>query len=173
MALALLFMLVLAGPPAFAASDPTAATGPLSAMNYFIGSWNCTGGPVGPPPGKATILYEVETGNIIQESIDVAPAGKSPGIHYLTAYSYDAKKHRIYAAGVDAMGGWGVSWTAGWKGDVLAWTDVVTSDGDLGRGTITKAGATAYNILAYAKVKGVEKVVLKVHCDKAPPATPK
>jgi hypothetical protein len=170
MSFALLFTLALAGSPVFAASEPTSATGPMSAMNYFIGSWNCTGGPVGQPAGKAVVAYEMELGgDIVQESLDVAAMGKNPGFRDLGSIAYDAKKHRFSSAGVDSMGGWGVSWSAGWKGDTITWTDIATADGDLGRIVATKAGATAYDLLGYSKVKGVEKVSLKVHCTKAPP----
>jgi len=164
--LALLFVLSL-GTSAVAADESAAATGPLGAMNYFAGSWNCTGGMLGKPAGKAVVSFELELGSIYQESVDVAAMDKQPAYHFLGSVAYDAKKHRLIGAGIDQMGSWGVSWTAGWVGNVLTWRDIVTADGDLGREVITKSGAATYDDVGYAKVSGVEKAVFKAHCIKA------
>ena len=166
--LALLFVLALGVAPLSAAADPAAATGPMSAMTFFVGTWNCSGAMVGKQVGKATVAFEVELdGDLMQQSIDAPAMGKRPAYHSLGSMAYDAKKHRFITAGIDHSGAWGISWTRGWVGNALTWTDIATADGDLGHEVVTKAGAAAYDDVFYAKVKGVQKAIFKAHCIKA------
>jgi len=122
---------------------------------------------LGKPAGKAVVAFELELGDVFQESVDVAAMDKQPAYHYLSSIAYDAKKHRLIGAGLDQTGSWGVSWTAGWVGNAMTWRDIATADGDLGRDVITKSGAGVYDDVGYAKDKGVEKAVFKAHCVKA------
>jgi|GEM_PF-1354667 len=166
--ISLTMLAALAGSSAFAEMGTSkTATWPLGgALGYFVGTWNCSGGPTSNKPRKATVGYEWELGNtLLQDQVDVPAAGKLPAYRAGTYSAYDPKKKRIVASGVNMYGEWNVSWTAGWKGSKLTWRDVATADGKLGTDTVTRNSSISFDDVGY---DSTGKVVFKAHCDKAP-----
>jgi hypothetical protein len=156
-----------AGSSVLAQTPSPTPTGPLAkVMGYFVGTWNCKGGPTSNKPRSATVEYEWTLGNtMVEEQVDVPAAGKMPAYRAGSYASYAAKAKHVISSGSNMYGDWDISWTAGWKGAALSWADVATSDGKLGKDTTTRLSSTAFDDVGYDN-KG--KLVFRAHCDKAP-----
>jgi hypothetical protein len=160
----ILLSLALLAPPARAQMD-SAARGPLAAtFGYFIGTWACKGGDLGERPMAAAVTWHYSLHNtLVDEHIDVAPAGKGTGYRSGGYSSYDAQKKKIFALTTDEYGGWDVTSTTGWVGKTLTFSDVANDENHLGMAVDTKVSATEFNHVRYFK----SKVVFKAHCLKS------
>jgi hypothetical protein len=158
--------MTLAAAAAIAQPTAPAPSGPLAAnLSYFIGTWNCKGGPPKGPVQSATVAWAYVLGNsLVQQQIDAPAAGKSPAFHSAGFAAYDPTKKRLISSGLDEAGEWGISWSGGWVGNKITWHDVATNDGKLGTSVTIKLGPTT---LSHSDYEGV-KQVFTVRCTKAP-----
>jgi hypothetical protein len=165
--ISLALLAALAASSALAQTAAPAPTGPLAnALGYFVGTWNCKGGPTSMKSRGATVAYEWELGNtMVEDQVDVPATGKLPAYRAASYSAYDAKKKRVVVSGNTMYGEWSAAWTAGWNGTKLTWHDVATADGKLGRDVITRNSATSFDDIGY---DSHGKVDFKAHCDKAP-----
>lgn len=163
----LALLAALAGASALAQTASPAPMGPLAnALGYFAGTWNCNGGLVTDKPRAATVAWEWELGNtMLERQVNVPALGKIPAYRSGNYSSYDPKKKHVVSTGVNMYGEWNVSWTAGWKGNKLTWTDVAATDNRVGKNIITKVDASTFDNVGY---DSAGKVDFKAHCVKAP-----
>ncbi|MBV8531154.1 MAG: hypothetical protein JO104_07530, partial [Candidatus Eremiobacteraeota bacterium] len=47
----------------------------MAAMQYYVGAWTCTGGPVGQKPTTANLTYTLDD-NVLRQWVNVSPQGK-------------------------------------------------------------------------------------------------
>ena len=83
--LALLALFAIAALPAAAQSG--AGT---SALQYYVGTWSCMGGPPGQPPSKATITYTLDSG-ILRQTIDAPMQGRMKKA-YMSSNCHDIRR---------------------------------------------------------------------------------
>jgi hypothetical protein len=119
------------------------ATG-MDALQYYVGTWTCTGGNVGTPSQTATVTFTLDSG-ILREWIVVAAQGNMKNPYAISAaFSYDSKNDRFAQAGTDSISEWWVSYAKPWTGDTEDWTDQQNSTGKLGRSQIVRSAQDTY-----------------------------
>jgi hypothetical protein len=157
-----LLVLLLGAPPATAKT--AVPGGPLAAtLGYFIGSWSCMGGDLKAKPMAATVTWSYALRNtLVDEHIDVPPAGKTPGYRSGGYASYEPHQKRIISVMTDEYGGWAVTRTAGWVGNTLTFHDLANDDNMIETAVDTRAGASTFDHARYSK----GKVIFKAHCVK-------
>lgn len=125
----------------------------MSAMSYYVGSWTCVGGPVGAPPANATIAA-VMNGGVLNSSVTVpTQPGMQQALNVTFAISYDGKGHYAQTT-LDSTGAWSISSAPTWTGNTEQWTDVASSDGKLGHGTVVRADNDHYTFMGYSTPTG-------------------
>lgn len=138
-----------------AAAAPAAAQAPegMNAMGYYVGSWTCAGGPVGVPPANATVTAAMN-GGVLNSSVSVpVQPGMTQALNVTFAISYDGKG-RYTQTMIDSSGEWAVSSAPAWTGNTEQWTDVASSDGKLGHGTIVRTDNDHYTFTSYGAPTG-------------------
>jgi hypothetical protein len=142
-----LFALIAVGATA-AALPAGAQSAGVSALQYYVGTWACTGGPPGKPQSKATITYTLDSG--ILHSTIAAPKQNGMTQPYLQSSSttYDAKNNRYIAGGVsnDPM-----TFTSAWtlSGNVETSRDLSVSSGKPGHGTTVRNSSSMFTYTGY------------------------
>ncbi len=116
------------------------ATG-MTAMQYYLGTWSCTGGTIGKPPGHATLTYTMN-GNVLQDWIR-APKGYVQS----SALTYDSKNDRYVSAGVANTNHWFVSYTT-LSGNTETSVDHASS-GTLVHGITVRTSSTTFTYTGY------------------------
>jgi hypothetical protein len=127
--------------------------GGMSAMEYYVGTWACTGGPTANAPVKATTTY-VMNSDVLSQSVSVPmqPGMKSP-LSISLAYVYDGKS-RYLQTYLDSRGSWNVSYAPPWTGNTEKWTDLSSNNGKLGRGEAVRTDHDHYTFTGYATPTG-------------------
>ena len=124
--------------------------GGMSAMQYYVGKWNCMGGPTTAPAIPATIVYAYDTGNsVMRSTLDVPPATNFPGFNSTGALTWDAKNNWYVQFGLDSAGNWSVSHAPAPTGNKESWTDVATNDNKLGRSEAIRTDQNNYTYIGY------------------------
>ena len=116
-----------------AASVPAGAqpTGGMSALNYYVGTWACIGGPTKYAPLKATITVAM-SGGLMVETVNVGVQAKMDTAYIQNvAVSYDPKAAAYSRTSNDNLAEWSVSKATPWTGNTETWSDVTSSDGKL------------------------------------------
>jgi hypothetical protein len=148
--MALLAVFALAALPAAAQSGAGTA-----ALQYYVGSWWCTGGPPGHPTNKATLTYTMD-GGILHQTIAVPMQDKMKKAYMSSSSTtYDAKSGRYMTAGVtnDPASFTGV-WTL--VGNVENQKDVWTSSGKPGRGTTVRNSNSRFTYTGYPSISATK-----------------
>jgi hypothetical protein len=133
------------------------ATG-MAAMQYYVGTWSCTGGAVGKPPGHASLKYTMN-GDVLQAWVQ-APKGYVES----SSTTYDSKNDRYVDAGVANDSTWYVTYRT-ISGNMETSVDHATADGKLGHGTTVRAGSANFTYTGYPTVSG-GKADFKATCQK-------
>ncbi len=120
----------------------------MSAMQYYVGSWSCTGGPLAQPPVHAALTYTMDSG-VLRQMINVPKQGKMRTA-YISSSSqlYDSKTSRYLATALSNDGGWDVSSTT-LSGNTERSTDLATKDGKLGHGTTVRVNNDMFTSTGY------------------------
>jgi hypothetical protein len=143
-----LFAFVLA---AAAPMSAQSASG-MAAMQYYVGSWSCTGAMTGQPSFHATATFTLDNG-ILRQWVSVPPFGKMKQAYYLTfAASYDPKHQRYLQTSLDNLGGWTTSSAKPFTGNTEHWTDTASSDPKLGWGETVRVDQNTYTYSGYASM---------------------
>ena len=135
------------------ASACAMADGPpaeLAQLDYFVGTWNCTGktsaNPMGPEHATtATVRAGMTVGgrwlNITYDEKKSA-ANKMP-YHVGVYMGYDATKKQFVEDCVDVFGGYCTQSSSGWNGDTMTFEGTANGMGDPGgvRDIFTKKSA--------------------------------
>jgi hypothetical protein len=133
------------------------ATG-MSAMQYYVGTWSCTGGTIGKKPLHATINYTMD-GKVLQSWIHV-----SDGYVQSDSLTYDSKNDRYVSAGVANDNTWFVSYVT-LNGNTETSADHANSSGKLRRGTTVRTN-TSFTFTGYPAMSG-GKADFKATCQKS------
>ncbi|MGA8535044.1 MAG: hypothetical protein WB615_13130 [Candidatus Tumulicola sp.] len=121
----------------------------IAAMQYYVGTWSCTAGPVGSPPSSATATYTLDSG-VVRGWIVVPPQGQMTSPYVITtAASYDTKNGRYVKTQLDSEAAWSVSTAVPWSGNTEQWTDTATNDGKLHRGQTVRTDQNSFTFTAY------------------------
>lgn len=139
------------------AALPAAAqsTSGASALQYYVGTWSCTGQATGQPPTRATITYTMDSG-VLHQTIDAPKMGKMKQAYVSSdSETYDAKGNRYLVAGVSNQP---AAWTSMWtmSGNVETGRDLFVASGKPGRSqTVRNSNSmftyTGYNAVASTK----------------------
>jgi hypothetical protein len=133
------------------------ATG-MAAMQYYVGTWSCTGGTIGKPPGHATLTYTMN-GNVLQDWIR-APKGYVQS----SALTYDSKNGRYVNAGVANSTNWFVSYTT-LSGNTETTFDHASS-GTLQHGITVRTSSTTFTYTGFPTLSAA-KPNFKASCQKS------
>jgi len=141
-----------------------AATG-MSGMQYYVGTWSCTGGTIGKKPTQATLTY-VMNGDVLQQWLRV-PHSQTMKVPYVQSSSmtYDSKNDRYVDTGVANDGSWFVNYTT-LSGNTETSVDHAVSSGKLGRGVTVRTSSTAFSYTGYPTTSG-GKADFKATCQKS------
>lgn len=121
----------------------------MAAMQYYVGSWSCTGGMTSDPPTHASVTYTMDNG-ILRQWVAVAPSGKMTQPYYIAfALSYDAKHQRYSQTGLDSLGSWWASSAKPFTGNTEHWTDTASSSGKLGWGESVRVNQNTNTYTGY------------------------
>ncbi len=141
--LAFLALFAIAAVPAAAQSSSG-----TSALQYYVGTWSCTGGPPGHQNQKATITYTFDSG-VLHQTIQ-APKQGSMKTAYVstTSTTYDGKNNRYISAGVSNDPS---SFTGMWtmSGNVETSRDMWVSSGKLGHGQTVRNNNNMFTYTGY------------------------
>jgi hypothetical protein len=141
---ALLAVFAISALPAFAQSGSG-----TSGLQYYVGTWSCTGGPVGQSPNKATITYTLDSG-VLHQTI-AAPKQGTMKTAYVSSASttYDAKGNRYITGGVSNDP---ASFTSMWtlSGNVETSRDTWTSSGKPGHGQTIRNSNSMFTYTGYS-----------------------
>lgn len=133
------------------------ATG-MAALQYYVGTWSCTGGTIGKPPGQATLTYTMN-GDVLQVWIK-APKGYVQS----SSRTYDSKNNRYVDAGVANNNNWFVTYIT-LSGNTETSIDHA-GNGTLGHGTTVRTSSSAFTYTGYPTLAAV-KPDFKVACRKS------
>jgi hypothetical protein len=128
-------------------STAQSATG-MSAMQYYVGSWACTGGTPGKMQVHATINYTLDNGLLRQWTVVPAQSGMKTPYAQSASMTYDAKHNRYVSVGIDSGGGWDVTYVT-INGNVETGIDHVTQDGKLGHGVTHRVNNSTFTYTGY------------------------
>src|SRR5579864_835370 len=115
------FGLAIALPAATLYMASAAGSSGMPAMQYYVGSWMCTGGATG-HPAKGSIQYQMDGSALRDTVVAEATPGKVSRAWLTVETKYDAANHRYVNTAFD-NGGWDVSWASPWTGNTEHWTD--------------------------------------------------
>jgi hypothetical protein len=147
----------------------------LKDLNYFVGTWQCTGtsfaSPMGPEhPTKATITAAwILGGTWLEAHYKEAKAAKNPTPFELRAFwGYDEEPKSIVAGTVDNMGGYSTA-AAAWDGDKPTFSGPMHGGGMTAnsRDTFTKAGKNEFSHEGEMEVEGKWMKLDKETCKRA------
>jgi hypothetical protein len=119
-----------------------------SGLQYYVGTWACTGGSPGQKPAKATITGSLNSG-ILYQTINAPMQGRMKKPYYQsTSTIYDGKNGRYITAGVSNDP---ASFTSAWtlNGNVETSHDLFVSSGKPGHATTTRNSNTMYTYTGY------------------------
>jgi hypothetical protein len=136
--LALLFVLV-------AAAAVAAPPAELRQLDYFAGTWQCSGtafktpmSPEHPTRGNVTTKWMLD-GNWLAFMVAEQKTAQSPMPFGVNGYfGYDPELKMFVIGSVDSMGGYSTAQSGGWMGDVM------TFDGPWHMGTMTMTGRDTF-----------------------------
>lgn len=117
---------------------------------YFIGTWRCEiTSPHGTRVWISTTTIDLD-GLWLHEH--VTGPSRVPGRRFVgeTYIGYNASSKRFAKVTVNSFGGYWISESPGWRGDLWSWTDVTSEDGEWGVVDIKRLSARHY--------RSVEKV---------------
>lgn len=127
-------------------------SGGMSAMQYYVGTWNCSAGSIGKPASKATATYTYDSG-MLTETIKVAPDAKMKVPYMIGAItSWDAKHGRYVQAWNDGAGNWSIAYAKPWTGNSETWVDHMNMSQPLGRSVTTRDSHDKFSFLGYHTV---------------------
>ena len=133
---------------AIAPSAAQSATG-MAAMQYYVGSWSCTGASAGKAPSKATLTYSMDD-NVLRMWVVVPKQGKMTKEYASqVATVYDAKAGQYVQTGLDTDASWSVTTAKPWSGNTEVWYDRETKDGKLGRGETIRTSQNSFSFKSY------------------------
>jgi hypothetical protein len=141
-----------------AATLPARSATGMEAMQYYVGTWSCTGGLIGKQPFHFTVTYAMN-GAILRSWLSAKGYVQSGSL------AYDSKNHRYINAAVANDGTWFVAY-ATVSGTTESSIDHVTSDGKLGRLMIMRTSNTSFTSTGYSAISG-GKVFLEATCRKS------
>jgi hypothetical protein len=127
---------------------PANATGGMSAMQYYVGSWTCMAGNAGEKPMSATVEYTLNSG-VLREWVLVPAQCKMKTPYALSIdQSWDAKHGRYVSTSNDNTGGWSIAFAKPWTGNTEEWVDQASSVKP-GHGATVRDSATAFHFMSY------------------------
>ena len=149
----------IAGLPAAAQS-----TSGASALEYYVGTWSCTGQATGQPPTRATLTYTLDSG-ILHQTIDAPKMGKMKQAYISSSSTtYDAKNNRYIGSGLNNnAAAWASIWTL--SGNVETGRDLWVSNGKPGRSQTVRNSSTTFTYSGYDTVAST-KPNFKATCRK-------
>jgi hypothetical protein len=128
-------------------STAQSATG-MSAMQYYVGSWSCTGGAPGKTQSRASITYTLDNGVLRGWVAVPAQTGMKTPYNQEAVMTYDAKNHRYVQVSMDSQGFWTVSYIM-LNGNRESGTDHAVSSGHPGHSTTDRVSNSTFTFLGY------------------------
>lgn len=121
----------------------------MTALQYYVGTWSCTAGPVGSPPSNATATYTMDSG-VLREWVIVPPQGSMTTVYAISiAMTYDAKAGHYVQTFNDSDGGWSVSTAPPWTGNTEQWTDQANREGKVRHGQTVRTDQNTFSFTGY------------------------
>jgi hypothetical protein len=160
--LAICILVAVSSAPAF---SQTSAGG--DALNYYVGTWTCVGGPTDTPAVKATITAAINEGLLTQHVSVPVQAGMTSAFSQTFTMAYSPITKTYNQVEIDGFGGWGVSKANPWTGNTEEWTDVATATGKLGRGQTVRTDQNHFTTVGYASATATAPN-FKATCERSP-----
>lgn len=138
----------------------------MGAMQYYVGTWTCSGGPIGQKPVNATVTYTLDD-NVMRQWVTIAPQGRMTKPYVLNSTTtWDAKNRRYAQAGLDSDAEWWISYAKPFSGHVEEWTEHSKSSGKLGKSTTTRTSDAAFTFASYPSTSAA-KPDFRVSCHRS------
>lgn len=110
-------------------------------MQYYVGSWACTGGMPGKAQNHATLSYTMDDGMLREWIVVPVQSGQKTPFGQELLTTYDASHGRFVQVYMDSAGEWGVTYVT-LNGNTETGVDHATSSGHLGHGMTKRMGST-------------------------------
>lgn len=110
---------------------PTTTKPDWSSMKFLLGTWKCSTKSSRRPAAYTTLQVSAmdPTGRwMITDSINPKTSWSST-IHSVDKTTYDSDQHRWVDVSTSDQGGYDVTYSPGWKGDSMTWTDQLFTPG--------------------------------------------
>ena len=110
---------------------PTTTKPDWSSMKFLLGTWTCSTKSSRRPAAYTTIQVNTmdPTGRwMITDSANLKTSW-STTIHSVDKTTYDSDQHRWVDVSTSDQGGYDVTYSPGWKGDSMTWTDQLFTPG--------------------------------------------
>lgn len=151
---------------ALGASAMAQSTTGIDSLKYYVGSWDCFGGPTASPPVHAKSVYTLGDG-VLHQSLLIPAQGKMTASYAGgSTVGYDSKKNQFVSAWSDSDGGWQVSVAPPWSGNMESWSDVSTDSGKLGHASFVRTDNDNFAITGYETMSSSEPN-FKVACKRS------
>jgi len=157
-----------------AAPGPVAAPAELGQLDYFVGTWICSGKTEANPAGAehattATVrATRAVGGRWIHISYDENKTAANPMPYHAGVYiGYDAGRKQFVESCVDAMGGYCTQSSSGWSGDVMVFEGTANGMGEASGARDTFTRKAPNEISHQAEMQGADKKWVKTdeeHC---------
>jgi hypothetical protein len=153
------FLAVGAASLVLAPTPPARSATGMAAMQYYVGTWSCTGGATDKQPFHFTVRYTMNAG-ILQIWAQVPK-----GYVQSSSLRYDSKNDRYVEVAVANDNTWFVAYRT-ISGNTETSVDHVTSDGKLGRLVTVRISRTRYTSTIYPGLSG-GKALLRWTCQRS------
>ena len=110
---------------------PTATKPDWSSMKFLLGTWKCSTKSSRRPAAYTTIQVNTmdPTGQWMIADSTILKTSWSIRMHSVDKITYDSDQHRWVDVSTSDQGGYDVTYSPGWKGDTMTWTDQLFTPG--------------------------------------------
>jgi hypothetical protein len=163
-----------------AADTPTVETTPIptnakpdwSSMTFLMGTWHCSSqSSRRPSPYVTTTTTTMDPTGYWMVTKSVSPkVSWAPGTISTDSVTYDPIQHRWADVYTDDQGNYDTTFSPGWKGSTMVWTDALFAPGPdiiwTGPNTVTKVSDTKTTAVNTFKEKSGRTISVNTVCTK-------
>ncbi|HET7063371.1 MAG TPA: DUF1579 family protein [Rudaea sp.] len=147
---------------------PPSPPAELAQLDFFVGTWNCSGKafatPMGPEHATTATVHAAKEvgGRWVRTNYDENKTAANPMPYHVVAhFGYDSAKKQFVNSCVDVFGGYCTTTSSGWNGDTMIFEGPVNGmpEPGSGRDTFTRKGAN--QLTHMGEMQGPDKKWIK------------
>ncbi|HME82884.1 MAG TPA: hypothetical protein VKF82_12540 [Candidatus Eremiobacteraceae bacterium] len=152
---------------------PAAKKPDFSSLKFSLGTWSCSSRSARrPAPYTSTGTSSIDpSGYWIVTDTATAKTSWAPATNSVDKITYDSDQHRWVDVYTDDVGGYDVSYSPGWSGSTMVWTDALFTPGPdiiaTSPTTMTKVSDTKMTSHSTFKEKSGRTIAVDSVCTKS------